>query len=34
MRDDPIVMALVGSAREGDQTAWNQIVERFAPLVW
>jgi len=34
MRDDPIVIALVGSAGEGDQTAWNQIVERFAPLVW
>jgi DNA-directed RNA polymerase specialized sigma24 family protein len=33
MRDDPIVIALVGSARERDQTAWNQIVERFAPLV-
>ncbi len=34
MRDDPIVIALVGRARDGDQTAWDQIVERFAPLVW
>ena len=34
MRDDPVVIALVERAREGDQTAWDQIVERFAPLVW
>jgi RNA polymerase sigma factor (sigma-70 family) len=34
MRDDPIVIALVGRARDGDQAAWAQIVERFAPLVW
>ncbi len=34
MRDDPIVIALVGRARDGDQSAWDQIVERFAPLVW
>ena len=34
MRDDPIVIALVGRARDGDQAAWDQIVERFAPLVW
>ena len=25
--------ALVASAREGDQSAWNAIVERFLPLV-
>jgi len=34
MRDDPVVIALVGRARDGDQTAWDQIVERFAPLAW
>jgi RNA polymerase sigma factor (sigma-70 family) len=34
MRDDPVVIALVGRAREGDQAAWDQIIERFAPLVW
>jgi RNA polymerase sigma factor (sigma-70 family) len=34
MRDDPVVIALVGRARDSDQTAWNQIVERFAPPVW
>ncbi|MDR2984138.1 MAG: sigma-70 family RNA polymerase sigma factor [Nocardiopsaceae bacterium] len=34
MRDDPVVVALVARAAEGDQTAWNDIVERYAPLVW
>jgi RNA polymerase sigma factor (sigma-70 family) len=34
LRDDPMVIALVGRARDGDHSAWNQIVERFAPLVW
>ncbi|HEY3714211.1 MAG TPA: sigma-70 family RNA polymerase sigma factor [Jatrophihabitantaceae bacterium] len=34
MRDDPIVIALVGRATEGEQTAWDEIVERFSPLVW
>lgn len=27
------LQALVASAREGDQSAWNAIVERFLPLV-
>jgi RNA polymerase sigma factor (sigma-70 family) len=27
------LQALVSSAREGDQVAWNAIVERFLPLV-
>ena len=27
------LQALVASAREGDQDAWNAIVERFLPLV-
>lgn len=26
--------ALVERARQGEQAAWNQIVERYAPLVW
>lgn len=34
MRDDPSVVALVEQARAGDKAAWDQIVERYAPLVW
>jgi RNA polymerase sigma factor (sigma-70 family) len=34
MRDDPTVVALVHRAAGGDPTAWEEIVERYAPLVW
>jgi RNA polymerase sigma factor (sigma-70 family) len=34
MRDDPSVIALVERAVNRDQSAWNDIVERYAPLVW
>jgi RNA polymerase sigma factor (sigma-70 family) len=34
MRDDPVVIALVERAVNGDRSAWNDIVERYAPLVW
>jgi RNA polymerase sigma factor (sigma-70 family) len=34
MRDDPVIVDLVLRARAGDQRAWDEIVERFAPLVW
>ncbi|WP_066370670.1 RNA polymerase sigma factor [Herbidospora mongoliensis] len=34
MRDDPEVIALVARARKGDQAAWDEIVERYSPLVW
>lgn len=34
MRDDPVVINLVARARDGDQRAWNEIVNRYAPLVW
>jgi len=34
MRDDPVVIMLVTRARQGDQRAWNEIVDRYAPLVW
>lgn len=34
MRDDPTVVSLVERARDGDQAAWNQIVDRYATLVW
>jgi RNA polymerase sigma factor (sigma-70 family) len=34
MRDDPALIALVARARDGDQHAWNELVERYAPLVW
>jgi RNA polymerase sigma factor (sigma-70 family) len=34
VRDDPTVVALVNRAAGGDPAAWNEIVERYAPLVW
>jgi len=34
MRDDPSVIALVARVADGDQQAWNEIVERYSPLVW
>jgi RNA polymerase sigma factor (sigma-70 family) len=34
MRDDPSVIALVARVAEGDQEAWHDIIERYAPLVW
>ncbi len=34
MRDDPSVVALVHGASGGDQDAWNELVERYAPLVY
>jgi len=34
MRDDPTVVALVARAARGDPGAWDEIVERYAPLVW
>lgn len=34
MRDDPTVVALVERARAGEQSAWDEIVERYSPLLW
>jgi RNA polymerase sigma factor (sigma-70 family) len=34
MRDDPSVVSLVSRVSDGDQDAWNELVERYAPLVW
>lgn len=34
MRDDPVVIALVRHARDGDESAWDSIVDRYAPMVW
>ena len=34
MRDDPHVVALVTRASRGDQDAWHEIVDRYAPLVY
>jgi RNA polymerase sigma factor (sigma-70 family) len=34
VRDDPTVVALVNRAAKGDAAAWNEIVERYALLVW
>jgi RNA polymerase sigma factor (sigma-70 family) len=34
IRDDSPVTDLVIRAREGDSQAWDEIVERYAPLIW
>jgi RNA polymerase sigma factor (sigma-70 family) len=34
VRDDPTVVALVARAARGDPAAWEEIVERYVPLVW
>ena len=34
MRDDQSVTDLVTSARNGDKQAWDELVERYAPLIW
>jgi RNA polymerase sigma factor (sigma-70 family) len=34
VRDDPAVLILVARASDGDQGAWNELIERYAPLVW
>jgi len=34
VRDDPSVVDLVTRAGAGDDGAWNEIVERYIPLVW
>jgi RNA polymerase sigma factor (sigma-70 family) len=34
MRDDPSVILLVARVADGDQEAWNELIERYSPLVW
>jgi RNA polymerase sigma factor (sigma-70 family) len=34
MRDDPHVVALVIRASGGEQDAWNELVDRYAPLLY
>jgi RNA polymerase sigma factor (sigma-70 family) len=34
MRDDPSVASLVTRAAKEDPEAWNELIERYAPLVW
>ena len=34
MRDDPEVIAMVTAASDGRKDAWDQLVVRYAPLVW
>ena len=34
MRDDSSVTSLVTRAQDGDQQAWDALVERYAPLIW
>jgi RNA polymerase sigma factor (sigma-70 family) len=32
--DDPALTALITQARNGDRQAWDQLVDRYAPLIW
>jgi RNA polymerase sigma factor (sigma-70 family) len=34
MRDDPSVVSLVTRAAAKDPGAWNELIERYIPLVW
>jgi RNA polymerase sigma factor (sigma-70 family) len=34
VRDDPSVVGLVARAAGSDQAAWDELVDRYAPLVW
>jgi RNA polymerase sigma factor (sigma-70 family) len=34
VHDDPTVIALVARAREHDMHAWDELVERYSPLIW
>jgi RNA polymerase sigma factor (sigma-70 family) len=34
MRDHLSIPDLVAAARDGDKAAWDELIERFAPLVW
>ena len=34
MRDDPAVTGPVTRARNGEEQAWDALVERYAPLIW
>jgi RNA polymerase sigma factor (sigma-70 family) len=34
MGDGSAVSDLVARVRDGDQKAWNELVDRYAPLVW
>ena len=34
MRNDPQVIDLVTQARNGDQSAWDALVDRYSPLIW
>jgi RNA polymerase sigma factor (sigma-70 family) len=34
VHEDLVVTEMVARARNGDKLAWDQIVERYAPLIW
>ena len=34
VRDDPVVIDLATRARQGEQQAWDALVERYSPLIW
>jgi len=31
---DPVIIDLVTRARDGEQQAWDALVERYSPLIW
>jgi DNA-directed RNA polymerase specialized sigma24 family protein len=33
-REDPVVTGLVTRTRNGEQQAWDALVDRYAPLIW
>jgi DNA-directed RNA polymerase specialized sigma24 family protein len=33
-RGDPVVIDLASRARQGEQQAWDALVERYCPLIW
>jgi len=34
MRDDPSLTVLLTRARSGEKQAWDELVERYTPLIW
>ena len=34
MRDDSSAAALVARARDAEKEAWDELIERYAPLIW
>jgi DNA-directed RNA polymerase specialized sigma24 family protein len=34
MRQDPVITALVARDANGQEQAWDALVDRYAPLIW